>query len=122
MSETTRGYRNLIAWQRAMDLIPLVYELTKGFPRDERFVLTSQVQRAVISIAANVAEGQARKYPAEFSQHLAIARGSLAELDTLLLTANRLGYLNGEQMKLIEPRLIEIRKLLQGLIRRLQPL
>jgi four helix bundle protein len=116
MSEETRGYRELIVWQKAMDLVPKVYELAKKRPKEELYALSSQIRRAVISIPANIAEGQARQHPAEFAQHLSIARGSLAELDTLLLAAEKLGYLEEENLEAVSPLMIEVRRLLQGLI------
>jgi len=120
VSSKTRGYRDLIVWQKAMDLIPKIYQLSKKLPQDERFALTSQIQRAVISVPANVAEGQARHHPKEFLYHLSVARGSLAELDTLLSAAARVGYLKSEEIDSVEEPIIEIRRLLQGLIQKLQ--
>lgn len=116
MSEQTRGYRELIVWQRAMDLVPGVYQLVRKLPREELYAMSSQIRRAVISIPANIAEGQARQHPAEFAQHLSIARGSLAELDTLLMATERLGYLQTEDLEAISPLMIEVRRLLQGLL------
>ena len=116
MSEQTRGYRELIVWQKAMDLVPGVYQLVRKLPREELYAMSSQIRRAVISIAANIAEGQARQHPAEFAQHLSIARGSLAELDTLLMATERLGYLQTEDLEAISPLMIEVRRLLQGLL------
>jgi hypothetical protein len=76
MTEATRGYRELIAWQKAMQLVPAVYRLVRQLPAEERYALSDQLRRAVVSIPANIAEGQARQHAAEFAQHLAIARGS----------------------------------------------
>jgi four helix bundle protein len=116
MGEETRGYKYLIVWQKAMDLAPEVYKLLKRLPRDELYALADQIRRAAISILANIAEGQARHHPGEFVQHLSIARGNLAELDTLLLLAERLDYLKEEDLTAIAPILVEVRRLLQGLI------
>jgi four helix bundle protein len=101
-----------------MDLLPVVYELLKQLPRNESYALSDQIRRAALSIPANIAEGQARQHKKEFIQHLSIARGSLAELDTLLLAGQRLGYwpINDR----IDSQLLEIRRLLQGLIRSLR--
>jgi four helix bundle protein len=115
----TRGYHELIVWQRAVEMVPAIYQLTEHFPASERFGLTSQVQRAAVSVAANIAEGQAREAPKPFANHLGIARGSLAELDTLLIVATRLGYLKECHLAKVTPQLIEVRKMLQGLIRKL---
>jgi four helix bundle protein len=120
LGEKTRGYRELIAWQKSMDLVPRIYELSRKLPASERYALTNQIQRAVVSVPANIAEGQGRRHRKEFMQHLSIARGSLAELDTLLLAAVRLGYLEQEQLEAVEDSIIEIRRLLQGLIQSLE--
>lgn len=119
MTETTRGYRELIVWQKAMDLTPEVYRLVKKLPREELYSLSDQIRRAAVSVPANIAQGQGRRQKAEFAHFLAIARGSLAELDTLLLVAERLGYLTEEDLTPISPRIIEVRRLLQGLIHKL---
>jgi four helix bundle protein len=113
--EETRGYKDLIVWQKAMDLVPEVYQLSKRLPPEELYGLSDQMRRAAVSIPANIAEGQARQHPGEFIQHLSIARGSLAESDTLLLLAERLGYLNEGELAGLTV-IIEVRRLLQGLI------
>ena len=118
--DSTRAYRDLIVWQKAMDLVPMAYELAKRLPRQEQFALTSQIQRAAVSIPANIAEGQARETPKAFCNHLGIARGSLAELDTLLLVAVKLGYVVEPELNEISGRIIEVRRLLRGLVRRLE--
>ena len=118
--EQTRGYKDLIVWQKAMALVPPVYQLVQKLPKHENYALSDQIRRAVISVPANIAEGQARQHKPEFAQHLAIARGSLAELDTLLLTAINLDYLSAADLEPIQAMLIEIRRLLQGLIQSLR--
>ena len=90
-------YRELIAWQKAMALVKDVYEVTNGFPDDERFGLVSQMRRCAVSIPSNIAEGQARNTTGEFKQFIGVARGSIAELTTQLLIAEQLGYLNAPQ-------------------------
>src|SRR5436190_24255550 len=101
ISQATRpsikSHRDLIAWQKSMDLVVACYAATKTFPKDETYGLTSQFRRAAVSIPANIAEGQGRRLAKEFQQFLAHARGSLLELDTHLELALRLGYLNTEQ-------------------------
>lgn len=119
MTTQTKGYKDLIVWQKAMDLVPAVYKLARRLPREETYGLTSQIRRAAVSIPANIAEGQARRHRAEFSQHLGIARGSLAELDTLMILAVKLGYLSEADVELLGSAMIEIRRLLQGLIQSL---
>lgn len=115
----SKGYRDLIAWQKAMALVPLVYRAAKKLPKEETYALSDQIRRAVISVPANIAEGQARQTPKEFVQFLYIARGSLAELETLLLAAQSLNYLDTPTLAELEPLIAEIRKILQGLIGRL---
>ena len=90
------SYRDLIVWQKAMDLAAEVHLLSKAFPRDELYGLTSQVRRAAISVPSNIAEGQARQSTAEFLNFLSYAQGSLAEVDTQILLAQRFCYVTSE--------------------------
>ena len=120
MAEKVQDYRDLKVWQRAMDLVPLTYRLVRNLPRHEQFSLTDQIRRSAVSVPANIAEGQARKHTREFLQHLSIARGSLAELHTLMLVAERLQYLTHEELTTIEQAIIDVRMPLSGLINRLQ--
>ena len=83
--DVVSSYRDLVVWQKAMTLVSSVYQLTRSFPDFERFGLTSQIQRAAVSIPSNIAEGQGRLATKEFRQFLGIARGSLKELETQLL-------------------------------------
>jgi four helix bundle protein len=87
---TVKSFKDLIVWQRSIDLTMEIYRLTRGFPREEMFGLTSQLRRAAISIASNIAEGQSRGTTGEFIQFLGIARGSNAEIDTQLIIASEL--------------------------------
>jgi four helix bundle protein len=89
----TRSYRDLRVWQRAIDLVVETYRLTGMLPKREVYGLASQMQRAAVSIAANIAEGNGRSHRGEYLQHLSIARGSLTELETHLVVAGRLGLL-----------------------------
>jgi len=91
------SYRDLTVWQKAMDLSVEVYRLSASFPRDERFRLTSQVTRAAASVPANVAEGNARGTRKDYAHFVSIARGSLAETETFILLAVRLGYIDNAQ-------------------------
>ena len=92
-----RSHRDLVAWQKAMDMVVMIYRATETFPKHELYGLTSQIRRAAVSAPANIAEGQGRRLPGEFIQFLGNARGSLLELDTHLELALRLGYLKTEQ-------------------------
>jgi four helix bundle protein len=119
MVQESQGYRDLRVWQLAMELIPKVYQVVKQLPSEERYELGSQLRRAVVSVAANIAEGQARQHTKEFLQSLYIARGSLAETETLLMVAERLGYLPAPTLQALVAELAELRKPLQGLVNRL---
>jgi four helix bundle protein len=110
-----KSYRDLLVWQKAVALSVDCYALTKRFPATERYGLASQIQRAAVSIAANIAEGHGRSGPAVFLQHLSIARGSLRELETLLLLADRLGYSKAETSRELAAAADEIGRMLYGL-------
>ena len=96
MTEGVRSYRDLEVWRLSIEWIEAVYRATAGWPSDERFGLTSQGPRAAVSVASNIAEGAARRTTGEFLQFLGMAQGSLAEAETQLVIATRLGYLNSE--------------------------
>ncbi len=114
-----RSHRDLIAWQKAMDLVVTVYTVGKTFPKEELFALTNQMRRAAVSVPANIAEGQGRRSKGEFRQFLGNARGSLLELDTHLELALRLGYLNEEQYDGVQNQLQEVGRIVNGLLRSL---
>ena len=114
-----RSYRDLIAWQKAMDLVEDVYKLTKSFPDDEKYGLTSQIKRAAVSIPSNIAEGQTRNSKKEFIHFLSIARGSKAEVETQLELAQRLGFSNKNEIENIIKKCNEVGKILTGLMKSL---
>jgi four helix bundle protein len=116
-----KSHRDLIVWQRSMDLVTAVYKLTEEFPKSELYGLTSQIRRCAASVPANIAEGQGRRLAGEFLQFLGNARGSLLELDTHLEIAVRLGMLNRELHSTLMEQLMEVRKLLNGLMRSIRP-
>jgi four helix bundle protein len=87
-------YRQLLVWQRAMDLAELSYRVTKDYPKSELFGLTSQIRRAAASVPANIAEGHSRAHTKEFLNHLSMARGSLSELETHLILSQRVGQIS----------------------------
>jgi four helix bundle protein len=91
----THNHRKLTVWQEAVKLVEMVYRATRGFPKDETFGLTRQLRRSAVSVPSNIAEGAGRNSTKELVQFLGVASGSLAELDTQLEVARRLGYLNG---------------------------
>ena len=115
-----RGYRDLLAWQRAYELSLRIYKSTASWPREEQYGLTSQIRRATVSVAANIAEGYDRSSRNEYIHFLSIARGSLAEVETFILLARDLGYMPPDDaMALIELQ-NEAAKLLRGLARSVQ--
>ena len=91
------SYRDLRVWQAGMTLVETVYQLTCSFPRHETYALSSQMQRAAVSIPSNIAEGHAREHIKEYLHHLSMAQASLAEVETQLEIASRLGYLSRSQ-------------------------
>jgi four helix bundle protein len=113
-------HEDLVAWQKAMGLARSAYAATKTFPKEEVFGLTSQIRRAAVSVPANIAEGAARGTTKEFLQFLMIARGSLAELSTLLALARDLGYIQSHQHAAFANDLKEVAGLLGGLVKALR--
>ena len=114
-----QGHKDLEVWQKSMDLVVAIYKTTSSFPKTEIYGLSSQMQRAAVSIPSNIAEGHGLKQTQAFLRHLAIANGSLTELETQLEIANRLGYLDMESGSLIE-KAHEVGRMLAGLRRSLE--
>ncbi|MBE7492039.1 MAG: four helix bundle protein [Planctomycetes bacterium] len=110
-------YRDLIVWQRAMDLVEVIYRVSSGWHSDERFGLTSQVRRAAVSISSNIAEGNGRQTAGEGLQFLSIAMGSLYEVETQVSLARRLKMIDDRSESGILARTAEIGRLLGGLIK-----
>jgi four helix bundle protein len=117
--EDTRGYRKIIAWQRADDLVHAVYEATADFPKSELFGLTSQLRRAALSVPTNIVEGCGRQNRGELKQFVNIALGSLAEVEYLLSFAARRGYLVGKSAESVEAIRTETGRLLWRFFRSL---
>jgi four helix bundle protein len=115
-----KNYRDLETWKRAMDLVEEVYEATRKFPKDELYSLTNQVRRATVSVPSNIAEGQGRESDREFLHHLAIAYGSLCEVETQVIIAERLKYLESNETAKLLSRAGEVGRLLNGLSRSLR--
>lgn len=111
------SYRELIAWQKAMVLAERVYDITRSFPADERFGLTNQLRRASVSVASNIAEGHGRQSKADFTRFLRIALGSVREIETQLILAERLEMADQGQLKNIIQDAEEVARLIFGLIR-----
>src|SRR5512145_1467781 len=111
-----RTHKDLVVWQKAVDLVVEIYNMTKSFPKEEVYGLVSQMRRAAVSIPANIAEGAARQTKKEFMQFIHIAKGSLAELDTHLIIAARLMYIKESGTEAIRLKMDEIRRMLSGLL------
>jgi four helix bundle protein len=110
------NYQDLIVWQKAMDMVLKVYDLTKSFPREEVYGLVSQMRRAAISVPSNIAEGKGRHSRKELAQFLFHARGSLLELETQNQIAERLGYLDHTDAAELKTHSSEVGRLLSGMI------
>jgi four helix bundle protein len=108
--------RDLVAWQQAMDLVELIYKATAKFPREEIYGLTAQVRRAAVSVASNIAEGQGRNSPKEFIYFLGMARGSLTEVETQVLIAGRLKWMDEASSEAVLKQIERVRRLVNGLI------
>lgn len=116
-----QSYRELIAWQRAMDFVMDVYSTSKAFPRDELYGLASQMRRAAVAVPTNIAEGQARFSANEFHYFLGRARGSLVEVETQLMIAQNLAYFSPDHGKHLLDKAAELGKILNGLIGAIRP-
>ncbi len=114
MIKEIRSHKDLNVWKKSIDLVDIIYNVTKSFPKEEIYCLTNQIRRSVISIPSNIAEGAARNSKKEFIQFLYIALGSLSELETQIIIANRQGYLNNLNSLLENIKVIQ--KLINGLI------
>ncbi|MBY3071363.1 four helix bundle protein [Rhizobium laguerreae] len=114
------SYRDLKVWQFAIELSVVCYEVTRTFPREEIYGLTSQIRRSSASVAANIAEGYGRENRGSFAQFLKIAQGSLKELETHLIIAGRIGFLQASALDELLDRCDEIGKMLGSLIRSVQ--
>ena len=115
-----KDYRELIVWQKAMDLVELLYGRTRSFPKEELYGLTAQMRRAAVSIPSNIAEGQARRTTRDFIHFLSIARGSLKELETQIIISQRLGYIDATQQSELVAATEEISRLISGLSKSLK--
>jgi len=110
-----KDFKDLIVWQKAMDLVEEVYRLVKKLPKEELFALSDQMRRSAISIPSNIAEGQGRNSTKEFIQFLAIAKGSKSELETQLLLCVKINYLNNSEIETAINLIQEVGKMLNSL-------
>lgn len=112
-------YKDLVVWQKAIELVVLIYGATNHFPKHELFGLTSQMRRAAISIPSNIAEGQSRQHLKEYIQFLKTSYGSAAELETQIIIAHKINYLTSEQLKNLSSVTESIKKMLYVLIQKI---
>jgi four helix bundle protein len=110
-----RPHHKLEVWNKAVELVIDIYRATESFPKEERYGLTSQIRRAAVSVPANIAEGAARFSSREFARCLSNAQGSASDLDTELLIAHRLGYLDEASFSKLDRQLDRIGRLITGL-------
>ena len=113
-------YKKLAVWQKSMDLVMEIYDLTEAFPDEEKFGLSSQMQRAAVSIPSNIAEGYGRSSDKEFYHFLHIARGSLYELQTQMYIAAGREYIDGKVVDHMDSTIEEISRMISGLLKRLE--
>ena len=112
-----KTHKDLDSWKNALQLVTKIYKLTKEFPKEELYALTSQIRRSAISVPSNIAEGAARQYNKEFIQFLHIAQGSLSELETQLLISINLEYISENECNTIQSHINLLRAQLSGLIK-----
>ena len=116
----SQSYRDLLVWKKSVELCVHVYELCSSFPKNELYGIADQIKRASVSVPSNIAEGQARERSKEFLRFLSIANGSLAELDTQRVIAERLCFLSRDESSDLDRRITEVRKMLYALMRSLK--
>lgn len=115
-----RPHKKLILWQKSMELITSIYELTKKFPKEEEYGLKSQLRRAAVSVPSNISEGLTRRTNADKLHFLNIADGSLSEIDTQSEISLRLKLIDTSDFEITENKLVDVQKLLSGLVRSLK--
>ena len=116
-----RDFKKLSVWEKSHQLTLAIYRLTKSFPREELYGLSSQVRRATSSIPANIAEGCGRQTDKEFARFLSIAFGSTSEVQYHLILAKDLGYLSEREFIRLERQTVEVKRMLSGLISKVRP-
>ena len=114
-----KSYRDLIVWQKSMDVETLIYKLVKQFPDDEKFGLISQIKRSSVSVPSNIAEGYGRNYTKDYIRFLNIARGSLYEMQTQLQVALNLDFIVEVDLNEINSLSVEVEKMLNSLINKI---
>src|SRR5213594_3889481 len=114
MKEPVKSYRDLKVWAKAMDLVVESYKIAATLPKSEVFGLANQIQRAAVSIPANIAEGHGRDHLGDYLHHLSVANGSLAELETHFMLGGRLSYLSNDELTGILSQTEEVGRMLAG--------
>ena len=120
MAQAINSFRSLKAWQRSIQFVKLIYEISRSFPKDEMFCLTNQIRRAALSVPSNISEGYGRQSNNEFIHYLSIANGSRCEVETQAQVAFELGYINNATNQTVIRLSEEIGRLIAGLQRYLQ--
>ena len=120
MQKTIHSYKELIAWQKSIELVVMIYELTDKFPKEEIFGITSQIRRAAVSIPSNIAEGRNRGTRADFTHFLRMSYGSGAELETQLEISKKLSKTKALNYNRVDALLVEVMKMLNVMINKLQ--
>lgn len=116
---SVKSYKDLIIWQRSMDMVESIYRITEKFPSKESFGLISQMRRAAVSVPSNIAEGYGRQSTGSYSQFLSMARGSLFELETQVEICIRLKYIHKIESENLVAEIVEISKMISSLISKL---
>ena len=116
MGNKVQSYRDLVIWTKAIELVTEIYRVTKYFPKEKLYGLTSQIRRAAVSIPSNIAEGHGKLSRREYQHFLGHARGSLAEVETQIIISRNLGYLSEEVVSRILDLSMEIGRILNGLL------
>jgi four helix bundle protein len=120
LSEKLKSYKELKVWQRSYQLCLEIYKITKGFPDEEKYGLTSQLRRAAVSVPSNVSEGYGRKTTPEYIQFLYIAYGSVCEIETQILLSGDLGYISNGRLEMLKEGIREVERMLKASIRSLE--
>ena len=115
-----KNYKELKVWQKAYQICITIYKITKHFPKEEKYGLTSQIRRSAVSVPSNIAEGYGRKTTQEYMQSLYIAYGSHCELETQIMLSNDLGYIKPEDFESLQRDIEEVERMLKALIKSLQ--
>lgn len=116
LGKIVQSYRDLVVWNKAMELVTEIYRVSQNFPKDELFGLMSQIRRAAVSVPSNIAEGHGKLSRKEYQHFLGHARGSLAEVETQMTIAQNLGYLNAEVVSRMLDLSAEVGRILNGLL------